>query len=593
MNTTLLNNRYQIISELGSGGFGETFLAEDTQMPSRRRCVIKQLKPVTGDPQTYKLIQERFGREAAVLEQLGEKNSQIPKLYAYFEFQGEFYLVQEWISGETLTNKLQKTGQFSDRQVRDLLTSLLPVLDFVHSHKILHRDIKPDNIMFRHQDGLPVLIDFGAVKETMNTVVTASGSGVPSIAIGTPGFMPAEQAAGRPVYSSDLYALGMTGIYLLTGKMPQELETDSRTGQLLWRNYAPQVTPNLALVLDRAVRFTPGDRYHSALEMLKALQPENQGNAMSNMATVAVSPRNPYPPTSATNSSQQTNQQTNSGWLPIAVVGVMIFSAAFAGSFAIMQNRQPSVTKTSSDTTSQPTGSDNSEWSDNSNSTDDSSDDSSDRTPETAPTKPAPVYPETNQSPTTTSPNPSQSLPSETKPETPNKPPISEQTPPSETPSQTQPEISNIPPTPEKQIPSETPRQTQPETQPDNSNNSPISGIFQPAEPSPKPSRTEAIRNYYEQINQQQYSTTWNQLSPNFRAKQSGSYQDYLDWWNLVDRVEVSKVNVVENTEDTAVVNTRLTYYMKTGRVSSENLQISLIWDEPSQQWIIDKTRRF
>ncbi len=569
MNTTLLNNRYQIISALGSGGFGETFLAEDTQMPSRRRCVIKKLKPVTCDPQTYKLVQERFSREAAVLEQLGEKNSQIPKLYAYFEFQGEFYLVQEWIPGETLTNKLQKAGQFSDRQVRDLLVSLLPVLEFVHSHKILHRDIKPDNIMFRNMDGLPVLIDFGAVKETMNTVVTASGSGVPSIAIGTPGFMPAEQAAGRPVYSSDLYALGMTGIYLLTGKMPQELETDSRTGQLLWRNYAPQVTPNLALVLDRAVRFNPGDRYHSAQEMLKALQPENQGNPISNMATVAVSPRNFYFPTSATTSSQQTNQQTNSGWLPIAIVGVMIFSAAFAGSFAMMQNNKPPVTTTSSDTTSQSTGSGNSGWSGNSNSTSDRGN-SSDQAPEAAAIKPAPVYPETSQLPTTNPSSPNQYFPPETRPET-----------------------SNIPPTPEKTLPSETPPETQPKTQPETSNNPPISEIFQPSEPTPKPSRTEAIINYYDKINQRRYSTTWNQLSPEFQKRQSGNYQNYLDWWNQVDRVEVSQVNVVASTEDTALVNSRLTYYMKTGRVSSENLQFSLIWDEQSQQWLIDKTKRF
>jgi serine/threonine-protein kinase len=593
MNTTLLNNRYQIISKLGRGGFGETFLAEDTQMPSRRRCVIKQLTPVTGDSQTYQLVKDRFGREAAVLEQLGEKHSQIPKLYAYFESGGEFYLVQEWIEGETLTNKLQKAGQFSDRQVRDLLTSLLPVLEFVHSHKILHRDIKPDNIMFRHRDGLPVLIDFGAVKETMNTVVTASGSGVPSIAIGTPGFMPAEQAAGRPVYSSDLYALGMTGIYLLTGKMPQELETDSRTGQLLWRNYAPQVTPNLALVLDRAIRFNPGDRYYSAQEMLKVLQPENQGNAISNMATVAVSPRNPYPPTSATTYSQQTNQQTNNGWLPITIVGVMIFSAAFAGSFAIMQNKKPPVTTTSSDTTSKPTVSDNSAWSSDSNSTGDSRGDSSDRAPKPAPIKPAPVYPETSQLPTSTSPNQSQSSTSETEAETANNPPSSEKTPPSENPSQTPPEISNIPPTPEKTLPSETPPETQPETQPETSNNSPTSEIFQPSEPSPKPSRTEAVRNYYDQINQRQYSRTWNQLSPKFQEEQSGSYKDYLDWWNQVDRVEVSRANVVESTEDTALVDTKLTYYMKTGRVSSENLQLSLIWDEQSQQWIIDKTRRY
>lgn len=581
MTTRLLNNRYQIISALGSGGFGETFLAEDTQMPSRRRCVIKQLKPVTGDPQTYQLIKERFGREAAVLEQLGEKHNQIPKLYAYFELNGEFYLVQEWISGETITNKMQKSGQFSDCQVRDLLTSLLPVLDFVHNQKMLHRDIKPDNIIFRQIDGLPVLIDFGAVKETMNTVVTSSGGGVPSIAIGTPGFMPAEQAAGRPVYSSDLYALGMTGIYLLTGKMPQELETDSRTGQLLWRNYAPQVSPNLALVLDRAIRFNPGDRYHSASEMLNALQPQNQGNVASNMATVAVSPRYSYAGNSQTTTTNL-SQSSKALWLPIAFVIVIIFSATFAGSFAIMQNRKASVSSSSSDSNNQPTVTDNSRWSDNPNSTGDRESNS----PESNPTS---VYPDATASTNNTSPQPTQSSPPETTPEIANIPPTPEKNPTVATQPQTQPETSNIPPNPEK-IP---PAETQPETQLEIPNNSSKTEANQPSEPIAKPSRSEAIRNYYNLINQRQYSATWDQLSPNFKATKSGSYQDYQGWWNQVNKVEVAKTNVREVNEDTALVNTELTYYMKDGRVSPERLEILLIWDADSQQWLIDETRRY
>lgn len=107
MTITQLNNRYKVIQVLAAGGFGETFLAEDTHMPSRRRCVIKQLKPVTNDPQTYKMIQQRFEREAAILELLGENSDQIPQLYAYFSEHGQFYLVQEWIQGQTLTNLVE------------------------------------------------------------------------------------------------------------------------------------------------------------------------------------------------------------------------------------------------------------------------------------------------------------------------------------------------------------------------------------------------------------------------------------------------------------------------------------------------------
>ncbi len=106
MTPTLLNNRYRVLQTLGGGGFGNTFLAEDTYMPSGRRCVIKQLKPVTHDPQAYQMVQERFQREAAVLEDLGEGNNQIPRLYAYFTEAGQFYLLQEWIQVDTLTQKL-------------------------------------------------------------------------------------------------------------------------------------------------------------------------------------------------------------------------------------------------------------------------------------------------------------------------------------------------------------------------------------------------------------------------------------------------------------------------------------------------------
>ncbi|MEH2152610.1 protein kinase domain-containing protein [Nostoc sp.] len=272
MTIQLLNDRYQVIRTLGAGGFGETYLAEDTYMPSKRSCVVKQLRPIHNNPQIYQLVQERFQREAAILEELGGANDQIPALYAYFSSSGQFYLVQEWIEGDTLTGKVQKQGLFSEGAVQELFMNLLPVLDYVHSKYIVHRDIKPDNIIVRHRDGKPVLIDFGAVRESMGTVVNSQGNPTSSIVIGTPGYMPSEQAAGRPVFSSDLYSLGMTVIYLLTGRQAQQLETDSQTGEIVWRQYASNVSPIMAGVIDKAIAYHPRDRYPTARAMLDTLQ---------------------------------------------------------------------------------------------------------------------------------------------------------------------------------------------------------------------------------------------------------------------------------------------------------------------------------
>jgi serine/threonine protein kinase len=268
---TLLNNRYRVLRVLGNGGFGETFLAEDTQMPSGRRCVIKQLKPIANNPQVYQLVQERFRREAAILEELGNSCYQIPTLYAYFVEDGEFYLVQEYIEGQTLTQILQQ-GLLSESSVKEILINILPVLDYVHSKGIVHRDIKPDNILIRNSDRKPVLIDFGAVKETMGTTITASGNSVQSIVIGTPGFMPMEQSVGRPVFASDIYSLGLTAIYLLTGKIPQEFTTNPVTGEVVWRNFALGITPTFARILEKSIQPIANDRYLNAREILSELQ---------------------------------------------------------------------------------------------------------------------------------------------------------------------------------------------------------------------------------------------------------------------------------------------------------------------------------
>jgi serine/threonine protein kinase, bacterial len=297
MTTQLLNDRYQIIRTLGSGGFGDTFLAEDTHLPSRRLCVVKRLRPIQANPQVNQLVQDRFQREAAILESLGSGHSQIPKLYAYFYSltDQQFYLVQEWVDGETLSALVVQQGRLSELEVRQILISLLPVFDYVHSQGIIHRDVKPDNIIVRRsplvqaklstsQNQQPVLIDFGAVRETMAAGATAPGRST-SIVIGTPGYMPSEQSVGRPVFSSDLYSLGMTAIYLLTGKRPHDFENNPHTSGLLWQADAPATSPELVDILNKSIAFNPRDRYQTAGEFLAVLRGMTQSAATQILAT--------------------------------------------------------------------------------------------------------------------------------------------------------------------------------------------------------------------------------------------------------------------------------------------------------------------
>ena len=303
MAATLLKNRYRVLRELADGRFGKTFLAEDTQMPSGKKCIVKQLKPINNNSQVDRIVREKFQREAAILETLGDTNSQIPRLYAYFIEAGEFYLVQEWIQGQTLSDRVRQVGLLSEQEVKEILLNILPVLQYIHSQGIIHRDLKPDNIIWRSRDSKPVLIDFGTIKEIMGMTVTASGRATSSIVVGTPGFIPNEQAAGKPLFASDLYALGLTAIYLLTGKMPQELKTNPLTGEFHWRQHALNLSPRFAAILDKTIHPSARDRYMNAPAMLAALQQLDTHTIPSRTVSSQTPPPTPPTPTPVGNIS--------------------------------------------------------------------------------------------------------------------------------------------------------------------------------------------------------------------------------------------------------------------------------------------------
>ncbi|MEN9208061.1 MAG: protein kinase [Gloeomargarita sp. GMQP_bins_120] len=265
-----LAGRYQVVKVLGSGGFGTTYLARDTHRPGQPFCVIKHLKPDSDDEFVVTTARRLFNSEAEILEQLG-KHDQIPALLAYFEEKGEFYLVQEFIEGHPLSQEMQRGVPWPQEKVVRLLTDVLTTLDFVHRHGVIHRDIKPDNLIRRKSDGKLVLIDFGAVKQLRDPQTAAQQRTGATVAIGTVGYAPAEQAQGKPQFASDIYSLGIVAICALTGKEPSELASDPQTGELVWRQ-GVQVSHALATVLDRMVRYHYSKRYANAGEALAALR---------------------------------------------------------------------------------------------------------------------------------------------------------------------------------------------------------------------------------------------------------------------------------------------------------------------------------
>ncbi|MCT7951798.1 serine/threonine-protein kinase [Ancylothrix sp. C2] len=287
----LLRDRYQVNQALGQGGFGATFVASDISLPGTPTCVIKQLRPVATSERVLEMSRELFKREAKTLGKIGN-HPQVPRLLDYFEIEDDFYLVQEYVNGSTLKQEVKRTGPFTELGVRQFLTEILPVVQYLHDHRVIHRDIKPANIIRRTIDHKLVLIDFGAVKDHVSQTMALNSSeqtALTSFAIGTPGFAPPEQMALRPVYASDIYALGVTSIYLLTGKSPSHLGYDATTGEICWRQNI-QVSSKLMGVLERMLEVSVRRRYQSANDVLRALNAEfNSEGFAQGMATMAKS----------------------------------------------------------------------------------------------------------------------------------------------------------------------------------------------------------------------------------------------------------------------------------------------------------------
>ncbi len=363
MAAKVLDGRYKLIKSLGAGGFGRTFVARDIRRPGSPTCVVKQLKPASSDPGFIREARRLFNTEAETLEKLG-KHDQIPQLLAYFEENQQFFLVQELIEGRSLYSELKleevqseseastdtppaiaqpveiqdskpaakspntpkRGNQISEAQAIANLRDILNVLEFVHAEGVIHRDIKPDNLIRRQQDQKLVLIDFGAVKAMQDGAqleTAADGNSRFTVTIGTPGYMSSEQCAGRPNFTSDLYSTGMVTIKSLTGFDPIDLPTDPATGEIIWRNHV-KISNGLAMVLTRMVKYHYKQRYQSVKEVQQALN----AFIVEKEAPGAIVQSGSYSPKGSPTSIPKRQNQSNAGaeWLIggllLAVIGL-------------------------------------------------------------------------------------------------------------------------------------------------------------------------------------------------------------------------------------------------------------------------------
>ncbi len=357
----LLDHRYQVVRVLATGGFGQTYIAQDTRRPGNPICVVKHLKGANSDPKVFETAKRLFQSEAETLEKLGN-HDQIPRLLAYFDDNKEFYLVQEFIEGHTLSEELVPSQRWSENEVIQMLLEVLNILEFVHREGVIHRDIKPDNIIRRSPQPTPVastegtsarrwlplergargdlvLVDFGAVKQLRSPNLTFGGQTTATVAIGTPGYMPTEQGQGKPRPNSDIYSLGIIAIQALTGVAPINFQEDPDTGEIVWQHLAP-VSPELVAVLSKMVRYHFKDRYNTVMQALLSLQllssvpAKPQGYAktpssyqtikptsqQSQLQTIALAPGN--------NAAKSARKDNKPDLLPLVIAALLAGGAA-------------------------------------------------------------------------------------------------------------------------------------------------------------------------------------------------------------------------------------------------------------------------
>jgi len=262
----MLHDRFDVLLQLGRGSYGAAFLAIDQAQSDPVHCVVKQFCPKNTEPEKTRKALSRFQRETKLLQRL--HHPQLPHFVDYFEEHQRIYLVQEYIHGVPLMRAIKKVGTLTEADVKQMLKNILPVLAYIHEHHVIHRDINPNNIIYRTRDNQLVLIDFGLAADL--SLQEQTDLQIPDAPfIGTPGYAPPENGK-QPISASDLFALGATCFYLLTGVSPKQIQPDTTAVSSLWEAQI-QLSDGFNSILSNLLQPKADQRCQSALEVLKEL----------------------------------------------------------------------------------------------------------------------------------------------------------------------------------------------------------------------------------------------------------------------------------------------------------------------------------
>jgi tetratricopeptide (TPR) repeat protein/predicted Ser/Thr protein kinase len=323
----LFGGRYEILRVLGQGGMGAVYQARDRELD--RLIALKVIRPeLATDP----AILQRFKQELILARNITHKN--VVRIYDLGEAEGIRFISMEYVDGEDLRTLLRHHGKFSSREAIGIIEQVCRALDAAHAEGVIHRDLKPQNIM-RDKHGRIVVMDFGLARSLGETGLTQTGA-----IVGTLEYMSPEQALGTQLdQRSDIFSVGLIFYELLTGKAPYEADTAIASLMKRTREDARpasdvdhSVPKSLSAIVGRCLEREPVNRYHSVVELLQQL---TTWEANPNISAEALSKMIAHP---VVHSSRFNLDLPGSRWMWVAGAVLVVMLAAFVGRTLLVQS---------------------------------------------------------------------------------------------------------------------------------------------------------------------------------------------------------------------------------------------------------------